>query len=510
MAGSSSEEREALLAAWRDAETRADAGGGTARQERQRKLGRLTARERLAALFDGAHVDELDRHVVQRGRGAERTPGDGVITAVGMVDGRPVAAFAHDVTVRRGALGVDGARKVVRLLQLAMQAGMPVVGLHDSDGVRVDEGPEAIHGYGEIIEATVAASGLVPQLSVVCGLCVGAAAYAAALTDTVIMVEPWAFMFITGSKVTRAVTGEDTPVEDLGGAAMHAAVSGAAQLLAVDDATAVATARRVLAYLPQGHGSPLPVRPAQDAADRPTPQLWDLIPTSRRKPYDMAPVVRTVMDEGSVLGWSDAYAKHLLCALARLDGVPVGVVASNPKHRGGALDIESSRKGARFVQLCAAFGLPIITLADVPGYVPGKTQEQGGILLHGARLLHAYAAAGVPRVSVVLGKSYGGASVLAYTGDVVLALPHARYDVVGPDAAANIMDHGDNLTPEERAARRATFLAERDRAHASAEAGLVDRVVLPENLRAELVRTLRPLLHLRRGGTPPRRFNPPT
>jgi acetyl-CoA/propionyl-CoA carboxylase carboxyl transferase subunit len=507
---SSADEKEALLAAWALEEARAQDGGGRHKQDRQRKLGRLPARDRLAALFDGGAYDELGRHVVHRGRGRERTPGDGVITAVGLVEGRRVAAFAHDVTVQRGALGLDGAHKVVRLYGQALQVGMPVVGLHDSDGVRVDEGPEAIGGYGEVIRMSVEASGVVPQLAVVCGLCVGAAAYTAALSDTVIMVDEWGFMFITGSKVTRTVTGEDTPVEELGGARMHASLSGAAQLVCSDDTAALDAARRWLGYLPSSQAETPPRGTQHDSAQRATPELWDLIPHSRRKIYDVTPVVHALMDRDSVLEWSPAYARNLFTGLARLDGHAVGVLASQPRHRGGALDVEASRKGARFVQLCSAFGLPLITLADVPGFVPGKAQEQGGILLHGARLLSAYGSAAVPRISVVLGKSYGGASVLAYTGDVVLSLPHARYDVVGADAAAQILDHGTDATDEEKAARRAQFLEQRDRAHASAEAGLVDRVVLPEDLRGQLVRTLASLRGLKRPTWPRRRLNTPT
>lgn len=507
------EQRAALLEAWAREETRANDGGGAQRQARQRKLGRLTARDRLQRLFDGGDMEELDRHVTHRGRGTERTPGDGVITAVGRVDGRRVAAFAHDVTVKRGALGLDGARKVVRLQQQAVAVGMPVVGLHDSDGVRVDEGPEAIRGYGDIIRSCVEASGAVPQVAVVCGLCVGAAAYSAALADVLIMVDQWGHLFMTGSKVTRAVTGEDSAVEDLGGAPMHAEKSGAAHAVVADDAAAVDLARRILSYLPDSARLPPPVAPPSapvDDVNRRTPQLWDLIPVSRRKAYDMAPVVAAVMDQGSVLEWSPRYARNLITAWARLGGQVVGVVASQPRHRGGALDVESSRKGARFVQMCSAFNTPILTLADVPGFMPGRAQEQGGILLHGARLLSAYGAAQVPRISVVVGKSYGGASVLSFTGDVVLALPTARYDVVGADAAVEIAAHALDLSGEQKEAHRAAFLAERDRAHAAAEAGLVDRVVDPAHLRTELFRTLENLRGLQRAQPFRHRHNPPT
>jgi len=509
MAEQDPNERERIRAAHDAEEARADIGGGTARQERQRKLGRLTARDRLTALFDGGRFEELQRHLTHRGRGAERAPGDGVITALGEVDGRRVAAFAHDVTVRRGALGLDGAGKVVRLYQRALQLQIPVVGLHDSDGVRVDEGPEAIGGYGEIIRACIEASGAVPQIAVVCGLCVGAAAYSASLCDVTIMVEEWGYMFITGGKITRAITGEDVPVEELGGARMHASVSGAAHMVVADDRAAVEACRRVLSYLPSHAFADAPRLPPSDE-NRKTPELWDLIPASRRKPYDVVPVLRTVMDAGSLEPWSEAFARNLWTGFARLAGHSIGVIASQPRHKGGALDVDSARKGARFVQLCSAFGLPLVTLADVPGFLPGKMQEQGGILLHGAQLLSAYGSAEVPRISVVMGKSYGGASVLSYTGDVVLALPGARYDVVGVDAAAEIVSHAEGLTPEESAQRRETFLRERDRAHAAAEAGLVDRVVLPEDLREELIHTLRALHGIQRTLPRKRRINQPT
>jgi acetyl-CoA carboxylase carboxyltransferase component len=479
-------------------EQRVDEGGGRARQERHRRLGRLGARERIAAVIDAGSFVELGRHVVHRvpdseseALAANRHPGDGLVCGLATVEGREVAIYAHDPTVLRGAVGLAAARKLCRVLDLALERRLPVIALADSDGVRVEEGTDAIDAYGEIIRRTVKLRGRVPQLTLVCGLCVGAAAYCAALTDVVAMVKGQSFLFITGPKVTRVATGEDVDIAELGGAELHARTTGACHALLDDEPGALAWLRRLV-------GALAPHAPASDPVDRATAELEKLVPTSPRRAYDMRKLLGVVFDGGSVVELSAAFAPNLITGLARLGGRAVAVVASQPMVLGGCLDVDASRKGAAFVRFASANRLPVITFVDVPGYLPGRKQEEGGIVVHGATLLDAYGSAEVPLLCLVVRKSYGGASVLSFAAQVRLALPTARVAPMGADATLEVV-----LGPEppdasdgERAARaerRTSWLKRHDHAWAAAESGYLDQVVAPAEVRRSLALALRRL-----------------
>ncbi|MBK7864954.1 MAG: methylmalonyl-CoA carboxyltransferase [Archangiaceae bacterium] len=480
---------EALLAALTEREARAEEGGGRARLDRQRRLGRLTARERIAALLDPGSFSELGKHVLHRHQASSEQlaanlhPGDGVVAGFGTIDGRSVALYAHDPTVLRGAMGREGARKVCRLLDLAAERRLAVLTLADSDGVRVEEGTDAIEAYGEIIRRTVRLKGQVPQLTLVSGLCVGAAAYAATLTDCVGMVEGQSYLFITGPKVTKVVTGEDVSLDDLGGTALHAKKTGACHAVLKDERAGLDWLKRVLgATASNGHSR-------DDDPVRATPELGKLVPTSPKRAYDMRKVVAALFDQGSVLELGAAFAPNLVTALARLGGAAVGVVASNPMFLAGCLDIDASRKGAAFVSWVDALRLPLITLVDVPGYLPGKKQEEQGIIPHGATLLTAYGKARGPLVCLIVRKSFGGASVLSFAADVRLALPTARVGPMGADATLEVVlgpEPKDEQGKAAREAKRQAFVEKHDHAWAGAESGYVDRVIAPADARREL------------------------
>jgi acetyl-CoA carboxylase carboxyltransferase component len=471
--------------------------GGAARVARQRRLGRMTGRERVEALVDPGSLVELGAHVLHRQSHetlvANRHPGDGVVAGLAAIGGRRVAVVANEPTILRGAMGHAASLKVCRVLDLAEERRLPVVTLADSDGVRVEEGLDAVTAYGDILLRTARLKGKVPQLTAVFGLCVGAAAYAAALGDFVTMVAGQSYLFITGPKVTKVVTGEDVTLEALGGPEMHAKTTGQCHFVAPDEAGALAWIRKVLGALE-------PSVPASDPVERECPELLDIVPTSERRAYDMHKVVRSLFDRGSPLEVGDRFARNLVTAFARIGGRAVGVVASQPMVLAGSLDIDASRKGAAFVRFAADHGLPVVTLVDVPGYLPGSKQEQGGILPHGATLIDAYAYARdrVPLVCLVVRKSYGGASVLSFGSHVRLGLPTARVGPVGVDAQLEI-----ELGPEPpdstdaqkaaRAARREEFLREHGHGWAAAEGGYVDRVVHPARARQAIAGSLHAL-----------------
>lgn len=490
-------ELERLLAEHAARETRADEGGGRARQARQARLGRLTARERIAALLDEGTFVELGRHVLHRTghdsepMAANRHPGDGIVCGLGAIAGREVAVIAHDPTVMRGAVGLAGAKKVCRALDLAERRGLPVITLADSDGARFEEGNDSIDAYGEILRRTIRLRGRVPQITLACGLCVGAAAYTATLNDWVAMVDGQSFMFITGPKVTRKMMGEEVSIEELGGAGMHAKITGACHAVVPDERAGIAWVKRLLAALTP---EPPPGAPP-DPIERKTAEIASLVPLASRRAYDMRKIVASVFDEGSAFELHAAFAANLLTVLARLGGAPVAVVASQPMVQGGCLDVDASRKGAHFVTWAGQRGLPVVTLVDVPGYMPGKRQEQGGIIPHGATLLTAYGNADVPQLCLIVRKCFGGATVLSFAADVRLALPTARVGPMGADAALEVSlgplpPDADEETRARHESRRAAWLAEHDHAWAAAETGYVDQVVAPEDARASLGRAL--------------------
>ncbi len=478
-------------------EARAEEGGGRARQDRHRRLGRMTARERIAALLDEGSFVELGKHVMHRHEdesdvlAANQHPGDGLVCGLGAVAGRTVAVYAHDPTVLRGALGHAASQKLCRLLDLAGERGHPVIALADCDGVRVEEGTDAIDAYGEVIRRTIALKGRVPQITLVCGLCVGAAAYNAALTDLTAMIAGQSYLFITGPKVTKVVTGEDVTLEDLGGPELHARKTGAAHAVLASEQEGIAWVKRVLGYLmePQAEG---------DTAPRETPELEKVIPEEPRRAYDMRKVLQHVFDDDSITELSNRFGPNLLTALARLGGRSVAVVASQPMQLAGCLDVDASRKGAAFVTWAGQMKLPIVTLVDVPGYLPGRKQEEGGILPHGATLLTAYGNAKVPLLCLVVRKSFGGASVLSFAADVRLALPTARIAPMGADATVEVVLGPENPAASEeqkraREERKASWLARHDHAWAAAESGYVDRVIAPARVRIELLAALQRL-----------------
>jgi len=493
-------------------------GGGAERVERHRATGRLTARDRLEAFFDEGSFTELDPYVVHRvdkfGLEERKIPGDGVVTGWGEVEGRPVCAFAQDATVFGGALGEAHAMKIVKVMETARKAGVPIVGLDDSGGARIQEGVMSLGGYGEVFFRNVLLSGVVPQLSLILGPCAGGAVYSPAITDFVIMTKGTGEMFITGPDVVRAVTGEEVSMEALGGAETHASVSGVSHFTAETDRDAIALARRILGYLPLNNLEDPPTAPATEPSHSAAAELARVVPEAANMEYDVHAVVERVVDPGSFLEVQPAWAPNIVVAFARLDGRPVGVVANNPQRLAGTLDINASSKAARFVRFCDAFNLPLLTFVDVPGFLPGTAQEHGGIIRHGAKLLYAYAEATVPMLTVILRKAYGGAYDVMCSkhlgGDLNLAWPTAEIAVMGADGAVNILFRREleKGTPEEQEKLRARLTEEYRREflnpYLAAERGYIDDVIDPAETRARLVAGLS-LLSSKRDDRPGRK-----
>ncbi len=480
-------------------------GGGTERVERHRASGKMTARERLEAFFDPGTFTEIDAYVVHRvekfGLDKRRIPGDGVVTGWGEVDGRPVCAFAQDATVFGGALGEAHAMKIVKVMETARKAGVPIVGLNDSGGARIQEGVQSLGGYGEVFYRNVLLSGVVPQISLVLGPCAGGAVYSPAITDFVVIARGTGQMFITGPDVVRAVTGEDVSMEALGGADVHAQVSGVSHFTVGSDRDAVALARRLLGYLPLNNLEDAPVAAPAPPPESAARELARVVPEEANAPYDAHEVIRRVLDSESLLEVHAGWATNLLTGFARLEGRPVGVVANNPARLAGTLDIDASTKGARFVRFCDAFNLPLVTFVDVPGFLPGTAQEHGGIIRHGAKLLYAYAEATVPMLTVILRKAYGGAYDVMCSkhlgADLNLAWPTAEIAVMGAEGAVNILYRRELEagTTAETAALRAHLSDEYRREflnpYLAAERGYVDDVIDPAETRARLVAGLK-------------------
>ncbi|MGM0818881.1 MAG: acyl-CoA carboxylase subunit beta [Actinomycetota bacterium] len=482
----------------------AHAGGGAAAAERQRAKGKATARERLELLLDPGSFVEIGRLATRRddGSGGPAVPGDGVVTGHGTIDGRRVCVFSQDFTVLGGSLGQVHAEKIVKLMDAALRMGVPLVGLNDSGGARIQEGVAALGGYGEIFRRNVAASGVIPQLSAIMGPCAGGAVYSPAMTDFVVMVEGTSHMFITGPEVIRTVTGEDVTFEELGGAHAHATRSGVAHLAADDEEACLEDLKVLLSYLPQNNLEEPPHEPPVDDPERADAALDTLVPDSPNAPYDMREVVTRVVDDGELLELSLAYAANLVTGFARLDGHPVGVVANQPTHLAGVLDVDASEKGARFVRTCDAFNVPLLTFVDVPGFLPGTDQEWGGIIRHGAKLLYAYCEATVPKLTVITRKAYGGAYDVMGSkhagADVNLAWPTAEIAVMGAEGAVGVL-HRRELADLAAAggdveARRAELAEAYHRELANpwraAERGYLDDVIEPSATRPTLVRAL--------------------
>ena len=490
--------------------------GGEERIRRQHEAGKLTARERLDLLLDPGSFVELDRFVTHRGRefGLDKieAPADGVVTGHGTIDGRPVAVFSQDFTVLGGSLGEGHAEKIVKIMDLALSSGIPVIGLNDSGGARIQEGVTALGGYAEIFFRNVMTSGVVPQISVIMGPCAGGAVYSPAMTDFIIMVRGTSYMYVTGPQVVKAVTREDVSHEELGGADVHAAKSGVAHFVAEDDEDALGLVRRLLAYLPQNNVDDPPRREPTDDPARMDDALNPLVPEEPTKPYDMHEVIHRIVDHGEFLEVHREFAPNLLVGFARLNGRPVGIVAQQPAVLAGVLDIDSADKGARFVRFCDAFNIPLVTFVDVPGFMPGTAQESGGIIRHGAKLLYAYCEATVPKLTVITRKAYGGAydvmSSQHIRGDLNLAWPTAEIAVMGPEGAIDIIFRKELMEAEDAEARRRelveAYRAQFANPYIAAGRGYIDDVIEPRETRPRLIAALE-LLQTKRQTNPKRK-----
>jgi len=491
-------------------------GGGAARIERQHAKCKRTARERIEALLDSGSFVETGMFVTHRatafGMDATHPPGDGVVTGTGTIEGRPVCLFAQDFTVLGGSVGEAHGRKIAGIIELARRTGVPLIGLNDSGGARIQEGVDALAAYGDIFFQNVQASGVIPQISVILGPCAGGAVYSPAITDFVVMASGSAHMFITGPQVIRAVTHQEIDFESLGGAAIHGEVSGVAHLVAGDEDEALDDVRWLLGYLPQNNLDTPPYVPTSDEGHRPTPELADCVPDDPQHPYDVRTVIEGLVDEGVFLEIQPAYARNLVIGFARIDGQPVGVVANQPDVLAGVIDIDASDKGARFIRFCDAFHLPLVTLVDTPGFLPGVEQEHGGVIRHGAKLLYAYAEATVPKVSLILRKAYGGAYIVMSSkhlgGDVNLAWPHAEIAVMGPEGAVNIVFRGELAEAADPDLQRAELVAayrgELANPFVAASRGYLDDVIHPAESRMRVVAALQ-LLRNKRESTPKRK-----
>jgi propionyl-CoA carboxylase beta chain len=480
---------------------RAQLGGGEARIAAQHGKGKLTARERLSVLLDEGSFQEWGQFVEHRsaefGLAEQKIPGDGVVTGHGMIAGRLVFVFSQDFTVLGGSLGEAHAEKICRIMDQALKVGAPVIGLNDSGGARIHEGVASLGGYAEVFQRNVLASGVVPQVSLIMGPCAGGAVYSPAMTDFIFMVRDSSYMFVTGPDVVRTVTRESVSQEDLGGAATHTARSGVADLAAEDDIETLLLARRLMGFLPQSNREAPPPRPSSDPADRVEPALDTLVPANPNRPYDMRELVHSLVDDADFFELKPDFAGNILTGFGRMAGEVVGIVANQPMVLAGCLDIDSARKAARFVRFCDCFGIPLVTLVDVPGFLPGTAQEHGGIIAHGAKLLFAYGEATVPKVTIITRKAYGGAyDVMAskhLRGDVNYAWPSAEIAVMGPKGAVEIIFRAD-LGDEARIAERTEAYRQRfANPFVAASRGYIDDVIRPAETRARVIASLRML-----------------
>jgi propionyl-CoA carboxylase beta chain len=486
------------------------------RLRRQREAGKLTARERIELLFDAASFEELDALVTHRcrdfGMGDEIVPGDGVVAGFGRVNGRLTCAFAQDFTVFGGSLSETNAAKIVKVMDLAVKVGAPIVGLNDSGGARIQEGVRSLGGYADIFLRNTLASGVVPQISAIMGPCAGGAVYSPAITDFTVMVKGTSYMFVTGPDVIRTVTHEQVTKEELGGAMTHNEKSGVAHFAAENDQECLLLIRELLSFLPNNNVDDAPRRESADPADRADDALDTLVPASPNQPYDMRDVIDAVVDERYFLEIHRHYARNILVGFARLAGRPVGIVANQPAHLAGTLDIDASVKGARFVRFCDAFNIPLVTFEDVPGFLPGTVQEFGGIIRHGAKLLFAFAEATVPKVTVITRKAYGGAYCVMSSKhlrtDVNYAWPTAEIAVMGAEGAVNILYRRELEAAADVAAARAAKITEYREKFANpyiaAERGFVDEVIQPRQTRAKLIAALA-ALGTKRDRNPPKK-----
>jgi acetyl-CoA carboxylase carboxyltransferase component len=476
--------------------------GSPASVEKHHAKGKMTARERIDYLLDDGSFQELDMLARHRAHGMglddNRPYTDGVVTGFGTIDGRRVCVFSQDFTVFGGALGEVFAEKIHKVMDLAASTGVPMIGLNDGAGARIQEGVVSLHSYGGIFHRNVTASGVIPQISVILGPCAGGAVYSPAMTDFIFMVQGTSHMFITGPDVVKTVTGEDVTLEDLGGAMSHATKSGVATFVSADEKACLDDVRYLLGFLPSNNLEEPPPVVSGDDPERETPELVDLMPASPNLPYDMKKVIAAVVDDGDYLEIHAHWAMSITCGYARIDGRVVGIVGNQPAVLAGVLDIDSSEKAARFVRTCDAFNIPLVTFVDVPGFMPGTDQEYGGIIRHGAKLLYAYCEATVPRIQIITRKAYGGAYVVMNSksigADLAFAWPSAELAVMGPQGAVEILNRRDLAEASDPVARRAELVDEYTERYANpyiaAERGYVDDVISPADTRKVLVQSL--------------------
>ncbi|WP_372016748.1 acyl-CoA carboxylase subunit beta [Tistrella mobilis] len=481
-------------------------GGGERRIDAQHAKGKLTARERIELLLDAGSFEEYDMFVEHRctefGMENTKIPGDGVVTGRGTINGRLVFVFSQDFTVFGGALSEAHAEKICKVMDQAVQVGAPVIGLNDSGGARIQEGVASLAGYADVFLRNVEASGVVPQISMIMGPCAGGAVYSPAMTDFIFMVKDTSYMFVTGPDVVKTVTHEVVTAEELGGAVTHTTKSSVADVAFENDVDALLQLRRFFDFLPLSNREPAPLRETQDPVARQEPSLDTLVPPNPNKPYDMKELIEKVVDEGDFFEIQPEFAKNILVGFARMDGQTVGIVANQPMVLAGCLDIDSSRKAARFVRFCDCFNIPIVTFVDVPGFLPGTSQEFGGIIKHGAKLLYAYAEATVPKVTVITRKAYGGAydvmSSKHLRGDVNYAWPSAEIAVMGPKGAVEIIFRQDIGDAEKIAARTEEYRGRFANPFVAASRGFIDDVIRPHNTRARICGALDMLRNKRR------------
>ncbi|MGC9560536.1 MAG: acyl-CoA carboxylase subunit beta [Brachymonas sp.] len=473
-------------------------GGGQRRIDSQHKKGKLTARERIEVLLDHGSFEEWDMFVEHRctdfGMEENHIPGDGVVTGYGTINGRLVFVFSQDFTVFGGALSEAHAEKICKLMDQAMKVGAPVIGLNDSGGARIQEGVASLAGYAEVFQRNVTASGVIPQISMIMGPCAGGAVYSPAMTDFIFMVKDSSYMFVTGPDVVKTVTHETVTAEELGGAVTHTSKSGVADLAFDNDVQALLMLRRLYNYIPSNNREKAPYRPTLDPVDRADMSLDTLVPDNANKPYDMKELIVKTVDDGEFFELQPDYAANIVIGFARMDGNVVGIVANQPLVLAGCLDIKSSIKAARFVRFCDAFNIPVVTFVDVPGFMPGTSQEYGGIIKHGAKLLYAYAECTVPKITIITRKAYGGAyDVMAskhLRGDVNLAWPNAEIAVMGAKGAVEIIFRQDKDDPEKLAAREAEYKARFANPFVAGSRGFIDDVILPHETRKRICRSL--------------------
>ena len=483
-------------------------GGGEKRIEAQHEKGKLTARERLALLLDEGSFEEYDMFVHHRctnfGMDKSHPDGDGVVTGCGTIDGRLVYVFAQDFTVTGGSLSKTMSEKICKVMDLAVRNGAPCIGLNDSGGARIQEGIDSLAGFGEIFERNILASGVVPQISLIMGPCAGGAVYSPALTDFTLMVKNTSYMFLTGPAVVKSVTGEVVTQEELGGASVHATKSGVAHFAADTEEDAFATIKRLLSFIPQNNREHAPVRSTSDPISRVEDRLNEIIPDNPNKAYDMYEVIHAIVDDGDFFEIHAQFAKNIIVGFAHMNGRSVGIVANQPKVVAGVLDINASRKAARFVRFCDAFNIPLVTLVDVPGFLCGTQQEYGAIITNGAKLLYAYGEATVPKVTVSLRKSYGGAHIVMsckqIRGDINYAWPSANIAVMGADGAVNILYAKDIKATEDPEEKKAIYEAKKkeyedlfSNPYQAAQKGYIDDVIEPRNTRFRVIRALEQL-----------------